>query len=229
MKEIYYKYKVFLIPAIIGVICVTILILVVIPQILGYFKEQDKIQTLKTRIELLNDKAKELQNIDEEARKNDLVVALTVLPTEKDVPRTMSMLQDLIVKSNLILKATTYSQQSKSAGKDGFGFNISVVGPPSSVRDFLNELQNAPFLAKVNSITLTFQGTGSIIDAAIPLTIFYEPAPKTAVTLDQPITTISDKEEELLKKLSKNIVQPNVVTSTTAATMVPLGKLDLFE
>ncbi len=226
IKELYYKYKIFLIPTIVGITCMSILILVIYPQSLGYFQQMDKINTLKNNIEVLNNKASELQKIDEEARKKDLVVALTVLPVERDVPIAMSTLQNLIAKSNLVLKSTAYTPISKSSGKDGFMFRVSVIGPLFSVKNFLNELQNGSRIFKVESISLNFQDTSSLIVADIPLTIFYEPAPKTVITLDQIIPTISDQEEELIGKLSKSIVSTEVVSTSSA---VPLGKSNPFE
>lgn len=226
MKEIYYKYKIFLIPGIVSLISIAVLIFVVYPQASGYFQEINKIEKLKNNVEILNNKAKELQKIDEVTRRKDLVVALTILPTERDVPIAMSTLQSLIARSNLILKNTTYSPQSKSKENNNFMFTISVLGSLSSIKSFLGELQNGSRIFKVQSITLNFQNTNSLAEVSIPLLVFYEPVPKTLVTLDQPIPTVSEKDEQLIRQLSKAVFQAEI-TSTSSA--VPLGKVDPFE
>lgn len=226
MKEIYYKYKIFLIPGIVSLISIAVLIFVVYPQASGYSQEINKIEKLKNNVEILNNKAKELQKIDEVTRGKDLVIALTILPTERDVPIAMSTLQSLIAKSNLVLKSTTYSPQSKSKENNNFMFTISVLGSLSSIKSFLGELQSGSRIFKVQSITLNFQNTSSLAEVSIPLLVFYEPVPKTLVTLDQPIPTISEKDEQLIGQLSKSVFQTEI-TSTSSA--VPLGKVDPFE
>lgn len=228
IKEIYYKYKIFLIPTAVGIICIGILILVVMPQTLDYFKERVKIEELFNKIEILNKKTEELKTIDEEAMKKDLVVALTVLPTEKEVPQAMSVLQGLINRSNLILKSTTYSSASKNSGKNGFTFTVSVIGSLSSIKNFMSELQNAARIFKVESATLNFQGTGSLVEATIPLTVFYEPVPKTLITIDQPVSKISSSDEELITNLSQSIFQSET-QSTVSAISISLGKPNPFE
>lgn len=232
MKEIYYKYKIFLIPVVIGIICIAILILVVYPQALGYFQGINQIEILNNNVGILNNKAQELQKIDEETRKKELVIALTVLPTERDVPRTMSVLQDLVIKSNLVLKNTVYSPQSRSKENNSFMFTISVLGSLSSIKSFLGGLQSGPLIFKVESIVLNFQDTGSLVAANIPLHIFYEPVPKTLVALDQPIPTISDKDEQLIGELSKSVFQAEITSTSSVfstSSAVLLGKVDPFE
>lgn len=228
IKEMYYKYKIFLIPAVVGIICIGILMLVIIPQTLDYFKERTKIEELFNKIEILNKKTEELKAIDEEVMKKDLVVALTVLPVEKDVPQAMIVLQGLINRSNLILKSTTYSSTSKNTGKNGFTFTISVIGSLSSIKNFISELQNAARVFKVESAALTFQGTESLVEAVIPLTVFYEPVPKTLITIDQPVQKINSSDEELITNLSKSIYQSEA-ESTVSADLIPLGKSDPFQ
>lgn len=228
IKEIYYKYNIYLIPAVVGIVCAGILVFVVIPQTLDYFKERTKIEELFNKIGMLNSKTEELKSVDEEAMKKDFVVALTVLPTDRDVPQAMNVLQGLINRSNLVLKSTVYSAGTKNAGKNGFSFTISVVGSLSSIKNFMSELQNSARVFKVESAELNFQGTGSLVEATMPLTVFYEPAPKTLITTDGTVPKISDSDQELITNLSQSIHQTET-QSTVSATSVPLGKSDPFQ
>lgn len=228
VKEIYYKYNIFLIPVIVGIVCVGILVFVVMPQTLDYFKERTKIEELFNKIGMLNSKTEELKSVDEEAMKKDLVVALTVLPADRDVPQAMNVLQGLINRSNLVLKSTAYSAGTKNTGKNGFSFTISVVGSLSSIKNFISELQNSARVFKVESVELNFQGTGSLVEATMPLTVFYEPAPKTLITTDSIVPKINDSDQELITNLSKSIYQTET-QSTVSAASVPLGKSNPFE
>lgn len=226
-KEMYYKYKVFLVPVLAGIISLLVTVFIIFPQTMEYFKQKDKLAELMGRIGILNSKAEELGNIDSETRKKDLAITLTVLPTDKNVPQSMSVLQDLINKSNLVLKSTTYSPSSRGSGKNGFALTVSVVGSLTSIKNFMSELQSAARIFKVESAILTFQGAGSLIEADIPLTVYYEPVPKTLINLDASVPKINSDDEELINNLSKSITQFDTITSTGSS--VPVGKTDPFE
>lgn len=228
MKEIYYQIKSFLIPGIVSIVCIIILVLVIYPQVSAYFKERDDIIAMKNRIITLNNKIKELQGIDESALKKDLAITLTILPTDRDVSQAMSSLQDLITKSNLVLDTTSYSPGTKDQGTNNFMFTVSVIGSLPSLRNFMNELQSGSNIYKIESIDLTFQETSSLATVSIPLTTFYEPAPKTQITLDQQVPIINDQDKELIAKLTKIADQFNASAMATVSA-VPLGKTDPFQ
>jgi hypothetical protein len=226
LKEIYLKYKIFIIPGVVLIISLAILVLIIAPQVMEFFKEKSTMEELSTKINLLNNKADELKNVDVETRKKDLVTTLTVLPTDRNVPQGMAVLQDAINKSNLVLTNTTYSPTSRINGKNGFTLTVTVIGTLSSIKDFMSELQSTARIFKVESATLNFQETGSLIEANIPITIFYEPAPKTLITLDNPVEKITDRDEDMITELSKVVIQNEQYASSSA---VNVGKDNPFE
>lgn len=229
LKEFYIKYKIFIIPTGVGLICLLIIGFIIVPQISELFSEREKVGTLTNRINLLNNKAKELENLDEAKIKQDLVTALTVLPTGRDVPEAMAVLQGIIAKSNLSLTSTSYSTGSRDAGKaDSFSLSISVLGSIDSTSDFLINLKEGSRIFKVESITLKIQPEGSLVSVDLPLTVFYQAVPSTVLSLDAPVAKIDAKEEELIKNLTKFVAQPSVATSSTEPS-VPMGKTNLFD
>lgn len=225
MKLFYTKYKIFIIPTVIGLICIGILGFVIFPQVLEYLKDMDQFTIAQNRIVSLNQKATELKTIDQATRQQQLKTALTILPTDRSVPQAMAALQTLVTKSNLVLKNTAYSAVSKS-GETSFSFTITVLGPLSSIRNFLNSLSEGPRIFKVESIALRFQPGGLLAEADIPLSVFYTPAPTTKISLDQPVSQISSKQEELIAKLTKAMAAAEVSSTSSA---VPLGKADPFQ
>ncbi|MDD2823296.1 MAG: type 4a pilus biogenesis protein PilO [Candidatus Daviesbacteria bacterium] len=226
VKEFYLKYRIYIIPSVVGFICLAIIIFVIIPQMMDFFKDKEKADLVLNRIELLNKKSSELESLDQTKLEQDLVTALTVLPTGRDVPQAMAVLQELVAKSNLTLKSTSYSSSAKTANQENFSFAISVAGSLPATRNFLNSLQDAARLFKVESIALKFQsGEGSLV-ADIPLSVYYQAAPSTVLTMDQPIAEITEKENTLIQSLSKYKIQ-SVAESSASST--PLGKVDLFQ
>lgn len=227
IKEFYYKYRIYIIPGFVGIVCLIISAFIIVPQIIELFKEREKIGVLTNRISLLNNKAKELEGIDEVKLQQELVIALTVLPTAQDVPQAMAALQDIIARSNLSLESTSYSASSKEAGQNSFSLTISVVGSLASTRNFLNDLSEGSRIFKVESISLNILPQSSLVSVDIPLTVYYQAAPSTILTADQPVAKIDAKGEALIANLSKFASQTSVAVSTSAA--VPVGKLDPFQ
>ena len=194
----------------------------------------------------------ELENIDELSTQEDLKVVFEILPIEQGVPQAMTILQDMVAKSGLELKSTTFGSGGSSkqaSGEDNFKFNIAVSGQINLLRDFLMKIQNSPRIFQVESIGVQFQKTEGVVEADIPLSVFYQSASGDMGSMNQPLPKLSDKDKELLKKLSQIISQSNVSMSdlenipeaTTAANFmenndeeivpgsIPLGKPDPFE
>lgn len=226
MKEFYLKYKIFVIPFIVSLVCLIIIIFVIIPQILEFFSEREKIRIVMNRIDLLNNKAIELGKIDETKLKQDLTTTLIVMPTDRDIPQAMAVLENLITKSNLSLKSTSYGASSTSGGPNSFSLTVSLVGSVASTRFFLNSLSEGSRIFNVESISLRLQPQGSDVSVDIPLNVFYQSVPTKTLTLDQPVAKIDTKEDNLINNLSKfTLQQPS--SATTAA--IPVGKADPFQ
>ncbi|MFA5933326.1 MAG: hypothetical protein WCV81_03650 [Microgenomates group bacterium] len=226
LKDYYFKYRIYIIPSAVGLVCLLIIGFVIVPQMLEIFKERESSGVLFNRIDLLNKKANELNAIDDTKLQQNLVTALTVMPTDRDVPQAMAVLQDLISKSNLSLKSTSYAAGSKTSGQNSFQLTISVLGPLDSARSFLNSLREAPRIYQVDSIGLRFQPEGSLVSLDLPLTVFYQPAPATVLSVDQPVAKIDVKQEDLIANLIKVAAQKEVFATSSA---VPIGKEDPFQ
>lgn len=226
IREFYYKYRIFIIPVVVGLICLIVIAVVIIPQTIELFKEKDTVGTLNNRITTLNNKTTELGNLDENKLNQDLMTALTVLPTERDVPQAMAVLQNLIAKSNLSLTSTSYSTSAKASDQSNFSLTISVMGSIVSTRNFLNTLSEGSRIFKVESISLKFLPDSTVASVDLPLTVFYQPTPKVALTIDQPVAKIDANEAELLNSLSKFAFQQSIESTVSG---VPMGKTDLFQ
>lgn len=232
MKKLYIKYKFFIWPLFSGLASLIILSFVIIPQFITFLNTQGKISDLSTRSDSLDVKAESLEHFDEENIKNNLKTVLTVLPTEQDVPKSMSILEALVQKSDLKLVNTTYIATRKVGDKPKFQLNISVAGPISSIRNFLISLQDSPQVFQVESIAVQFRKSGmSNVEAEIPISVFYEPVPKTIGSLDQPLKELSQDEENLLGRLSRLVPQTsNAISNPEASSSsIPIGKSDPFE
>lgn len=233
VKSFYTKYRLIIWPIVTGIACLVVIGLVIIPKILDYLNVRNKISDIQKHATSLEVKAQNLGLIDETIDKQKLQVALTVLPIDQDVPQSMAVLQSIVGKSGLSIKSTAYAAGNIGGGKSGFQLNVDVVGELSAIRNFFIALQEAPQLFQVESIAAQFQGGASTVEAQLPISVFYEALPKTSGPLDQEIPQLTEKEEQLLSKLSTFVQQQETPLTTTQSntteSMVPLGKADPFE
>lgn len=230
LKEFYLKYKAIIWPGITGLSAIAILFLLVIPQFSDYLETRKQIYGIRERFQALDAKAEELEGIDDSAAKQNLEAVFTVLPTEQDVPGAVATLQDLILKSGLVLKDISYSASSVGGGnKNSFKLNVSVLGQLGSVRNFLIGLQDSPRVFQIESINARFQNNGSVVEAEMPLFVYYEGAPNRTVSLDQPVAKLTEKEEQMLSRLMAQIPKATQSGSVDVEVSVPLGKTNPFE
>lgn len=235
-SEFYLKYRFIIWPVLVLIITIVILTVVIIPQLLTYLKVRDQINQTQSQSQILEAKAAALANIDSLLAQKDLKVVFTILPVDQDVPKTMMILQDMIATSGLELKSTTFGSSGvvdlskQTSEKSSFRLNITVAGQIQLLRDFLIKLQNSSRLFQVDSIGVQFQKNQGVIEAEIPLSVYYQPSLGEIGKLDQPLPKLSDQNKELLAKLYQTIDQMNLSFDNIEATSsIPLGKANPFE
>lgn len=230
-SELYVKYSYIIWPVMVGLSSIIILALVIIPQFLTYLNVKNQINQTQNKSQNLEAKASELEIINDVSTQKDLKVVFSILPMDQDVPNAMIVLQDLITRSGLDLRSTTFGSSKQVAGKNSFQLNITVSGQIQLLRDFLIQLQNSSRLFQVESISVQFQKDKGTIEADIPLSVYYQPTLGEIGPLSQPLPKFSDKNEELLSKLTTIINQANksLNLAEASSSSVPMGKSDPFQ
>lgn len=230
LDKFYDKYKLWLWPVLVAIIIVAIMAVVITPQFAEYLKTKEEISRLTAQAEKLEQRAQLMEEIDQVATKEGLQVVLTVLPSDQEVPEALSSLQNLVDRSGVLLKSVSYaSSKSKTNDKDSFQLSTGIIGPFSSIKDFLINVKGASRIFRVDSISARFQKDGTIVDADIPLSVFYNSAfvvPQVAV--DQSVPELTEKEEKLLSQLSESMAQ-TAIAPVEEAPAGPLGKANPFE
>ena len=230
LTEVYAKYKLLIWPVVSGIASVVILVLVVIPQLLTYFNIRSQISDIISRSGRLEAKAQSLEVIDENLSEENLKVVFTVLPSDRNVPSAVTVLQSLIAQSGLTLKSTSYSAAARGASKDSFQLNVTVLGQISGVRRFLISLKDSGRVFQIESISVRFQKSGSQVEAEIPITVFYSASLGKAGALDAEPPKLNAGEEKLLLDLSR-LVAPGTLAGSgeASSSSVPIGKSNPFE
>lgn len=229
LDKFYEKYKLLIWPIFVVAVTIGVTAMVVVPQFLDYLRLREEITVINDKSASLEQRALKMEEINQIAVEDGLKVVFTILPADQDVSEALTSLEDLVNRSGLILKTVTYASAKKAAAdKDSFQLNTSVLGPISSVRDFLINLKEGSRVFRVDSISARFQQDGMIVESDIPVSVFYSPSVSAAnVVLEQPVPQLSQKEGQLLSKLSNAI--PRSQATVSSEVSVPLGKTNPFE
>lgn len=225
-KLLFYKYKYLLWPVVAGVVSIAVVGLVIVPQIVSYLSVNVQIQDINKKTTVLETKAAKLEAIDQAKLDNDLQVTLTILPKEADVPKTFVTLQNIIQQSGLVVKSVDYSESRSPGEKTSFRLQISTIGQMNLVRNFLVSLEDSTQLFQVESIAVSFKPEG--LEVSMPIIAYYEPLKTISAPLEQPLTILNEKEQQLLDKYTQLLarVAPAKELDTSS---VPLGKTNPFE
>lgn len=235
LKEFYLKYQTIIWPIAVGFSSILILVLVVIPQLLTYLNVRNQILGIRQKNFVLDTKAFELEEIDEEAAKENLQVVFTILPTDPEVLIALTVLQNQLTRVDLELKNTSFAG-GKTGSKNSFQFHITVAGPITALRSWLISLQDAPRLFQIEALNVRFQKEQSGIEAEVPVSVFYQDKPKVMGSLDQPISKLNESEKQTLSKLTQIVAQTGIAQTDSGwdrleatTSSVPLGRSDPFE
>ncbi|MDO8429128.1 MAG: hypothetical protein Q7S88_00680 [Candidatus Daviesbacteria bacterium] len=241
LKKNYQEYRLIIWPVVITISSVVILIMVVIPQIFSYISSGEEIAGVITQVEALENKALQLQSINELQISQDLEVAYTVLPIEGDIPQSVVILQSIAAKSGLQVTGVHFNQgqlidkingEDLKSAKGSYNINLTVIGTPDQIKQFLTNLKLAPKIFQVDSISAVFKKSALSLEVEIPIMVFFESPPATIGNVSDPVPALTKKEEELLTVLSQVVPTYNQIIATTSAQVdvssVPLGKIDPF-
>jgi Tfp pilus assembly protein PilO len=235
IKPLLLKKRHVIMPALTVLAVLAVIVLVVAPQVLGYFATGEEIASKSNRVTSLEVKAAELENLNSLEFQEGLQVVSTVLPPDSDIPGAVAELQDLVRSSGLELVGISYVPLDKNA--KSFQLSVNVSGSLLQIRSLLIALQSAPRIYQVQTITLRQVETKT--EASIPITVFFGGVSPKSPGADAPLALLTDEERELLNRIRTNLnvtpVSSQSNNSTSSAQSVPvdpanipLGKPDPF-
>jgi Tfp pilus assembly protein PilO len=228
MKEViafYNTYKIFVYPATVGLASMILIIFTILPQVNSFIKSQETLQVSEEKLRLLEAKAAELDGLNGQDINKKLDTVLGSLPSDKDFPSLMGQIQNLALSAGLTLSSISLGQLQSANGVSGFIVKVEVIGPSSSLKNFLSSVEKAHRAMKVSGIEISSSKDSGAVDALVTIDVFYSPIPTTLGALDQPLPKLSANDEKIISNLSK------ASTAGVSATpiLVPRGKANPFE
>lgn len=233
LLTIYSRYKFIIYPFVVALIGIIVILLVIYPQVNNILEKRSQMENLSQKLEFLDAKAADLENLNEADLSRKINAAVAVLPSDKDYTSTINVLQSIIQQNSFSLTSLQTGQVANVSTPNLSGFNVKIetVGPRAFLSRLLSSLENAPRVMKVSTIELVPQKSPDSVDAIISVDVFYAPIPTSLGAVDAPLSQLTDKDEELLAKLVRNVNAAGVsaVTPTTPSSLPPRGKSNPFE
>jgi Tfp pilus assembly protein PilO len=228
-------FKSFLIPGIIILLILTMTILVLKPKLTVIFKSRTKLIADKKTLVNLTKKLATLEGLAKVEFTDKVNVALDVLPSDKDVPRNLSVLKKVALNNGLVATniaisevgeiATVSAKQKSVKGEilPFFTLNVTVVGERELIKDFISQLESTAPLMRVKRVSIIQKKT-DIPETILEIQAFFLPFPKTIGKPEQQLTAITSEEEKVFGAISGL----SFFNNEENLPNLPVGKENLF-
>lgn len=227
LAKTYNKYKLVLFPLMVIISAIVLGYFVFYPQIEKLMANQDKISNINKKIQILEKKAQQLENLDENDLKDKLEVALRSLPAEADFANVLAIVQNLAAENQFEIVNFQTGNPGEGASQKvaEYSVNLDLKGPAEFAKGFIDSLNGSFRMMRTSSIGISVSSTENNITSAVTLNIYYSAIPTSIGGVDTPINELSKEDEDLIGDLTN--LQP--VFATQEAPTGPRGKTNPFE
>lgn len=212
------------------IISLPLLVLVVIPQIRGLIATYNQINEAKNQVNSLKNKDAALESVNLDSYRDNLNLALAALPLQRDLPSSLDQILSLLIQNKLQLSEINFtnpnsSQPANGTKEESYQIKLGVVGQPTALRNFFNQLKDTPQVMKLTQLDISGE-RGDLFNAEVTINSFYQAPPQLSDNLFQEVEGLSSQDLELLSKLQRTV--PAQVT-VPATPLGPRGKSDPFK
>lgn len=224
--QLYFRYRLYIFPAIVALSSLFLIIFAIYPQTAKLIENQRIAGDLTNKSQFLATKVAALESLNGEDLSQKVRIALDAFPADNDYGNILGLLQGLAVQSGFTVSSISLGNTSGKLGNaNSFELKLEIKGPRNLFQSFLMNLEDSPRIMRVSSIDISSSQVSEILDAAVVVEILYSPAPQSFGTVDSPLPSLSQKDEELLVALSKS----TLVASPSAVQPSQRGKANPFE
>lgn len=227
-EKFYSKYKLYIFPSVVALSSLILIVFVIFPQMTKLIANQRVEKEIQNKSKLLEVKAKELETYDLSELDRKVNFAVGSLPTDRDSVYAMGLLQRLISQFGFTTVSMSLgSGFSKNANTQSYNFNVDLVGPINLLPSLLSNIENSPRLMKVNSVDVGVALGSSGGSVSLSVDVLYAAAPQGFGTVDSPLPSLSEKDEEIITRLARSGV--STPESQAATPIGARGKANPFE
>lgn len=230
LLKFYQTYKLYIFPIAVVLASLILIFLIILPQTIQLVKDSQTEKDFSTKSKFLETKASELENYDQEDLVRKVDYALSALPAEKDFVNIIGTIQSLTSQAGFNITSFGLNQSAvadKSTNSQSFVVKVEVSGSRVLLPTLLNNIESAPRIMRINSLDIA-GGNRDTVNVNLEIAVLFAPAPKEFGSIDSPIPTLSEKDEEVLVRLSQSYI-PAPSVDTSSPVSVPTGKSNPFE
>lgn len=220
------KYKAFILPALAILISLALLILVVYPQAVAGFEQQRQVSEIRAKVDFLTKKSEDLAKVDTALYQGNLNTALLAVPQEKDVSGAIGQVLYLVSRNQLSVDSVGFGAAVEEDGIATFMTRLEVQGEMQDVKSLIADAGSSPRILKVSGIELSGSRGVTRVQAAIGLSVYFQPLPTVIGKIDQPLISPTPKDLELLAVIKSKINSSPVVSNDDITGLQ--GKTDPF-
>ncbi len=222
----YNTYKLYIFPTIVALSCLVLVIFVIFPQINVLIGNNKAEKDLFARSKVMEAKANDLETFDDGKLNQDLSVALTVYPTERDYAQVLGLLQRIAGAFGFTVLSGQLGQAGDKSSNTAYSIKLEISGSRTNFAKMLSIIENSPRVLRVSGIDLGSRGGSDSVVGTLNIDVYYSPIPTNLGNIDSPLPRLSDKEQSLLSSLSQNSSNTSAVQPPVTSTR---GKIDIFQ
>lgn len=225
--KFYLTYRLYLFPAIVVLSSLILIFLIIIPQLSKLISNQKTQSELINNLKFLEVKAQTLESYDSKDLSNKVSYTLASFPQDKDFGNAIGLIQNLTIQSGFSLTSLTIgTRTNKIADSQSYVIQLQVIGPKNLIRVLLSNIESSSRLIRVGGIEISNTIDQQVLNVALNLDVLYAPVPGSFGSIDSTLPDLSEKDQELLATLAKNL--PPALTSTNVS-LPSRGKANPFE
>lgn len=194
----YYRYRPFILPVLVLLVCTFLFLYVIIPQMRSWLSLEGQITDTRAKVQTLTQDITSLSSVNDTNLDSQMRIVAKALPVSKDLISMLGSLDNAGVSSGVSI--SDYSVQSMAGSAVGTNqviqLSLSVTGNLASVEKFITALKNEIPLADVVDMRTTQTSS------ALTITFFYKPLDKITFNESDKIQTLSASEINLINKLA---------------------------
>lgn len=202
--KFYQNYRLYLFPAIVALSSLILIIFVIYPQAVKLITNQQVEGEILSKSKLLETKAQALDSLDQADLEKKVNFALSFLPADKDFVSALGLLQDLTLKSGFSTTSISLgSGSSKNVNAQSYNLKLEILGPVTLLPILISNIENSSRLMRVSSLDISAKGASQAVTISLDIDVLYLSAPTDFGSIDSPLPSLSEKDDEIIAKLAK--------------------------
>ncbi len=197
---LYKKYRDFIVPGLVILVCIILFFQLIIPQILNLAKTQEEVKREAIKLDVLRGNLSFLTNLNQDTLDSQFIAVSSALPPGKDFAGILNSISSIANLSGVAVGEFEFqvgdldkAPQSAKA-YPSLDIVINITGGLDGASSFMKELYKSVPLAEVKGVKLNDGIT------TLTLTFYYKPYPPIGFNDTSPIRTITQQELDLIRQ-----------------------------